>query len=42
MRRPLLIDLRNIYEPEDMVRQGMQHVSLGRRDIEQTYKAAAE
>ena len=42
MRRPLLIDLRNIYEPEDMVRQGMEHVGLGRREAEQAYKAAAE
>jgi UDPglucose 6-dehydrogenase len=42
MRRPLLIDLRNIYDPEEVTRQGMEYVSLGRRDLESAYRAAAE
>ena len=42
MRRPLLIDLRNIYEPAEMLRQGMEYVPLGRADMEMAYRAAAE
>jgi UDPglucose 6-dehydrogenase len=29
MRRPLLIDLRNLYEAQDMIRQGLDYVPLG-------------
>ncbi len=42
MRRPLLIDLRNLFEPEEIARQGMEYVSLGRQDSEPAYRAAAE
>jgi UDPglucose 6-dehydrogenase len=42
MRRPLMIDLRNIYEPADMVRQGFEYVSLGRPEQETALRAAAE
>jgi UDPglucose 6-dehydrogenase len=42
MRRPLMIDLRNIYEPADMVRQGFEYVSLGRSEQETALRAAAE
>jgi UDPglucose 6-dehydrogenase len=42
MRRPLLIDFRNIYEAEDVVRQGMEYVSLGRPEYQAAYRAAAE
>jgi UDPglucose 6-dehydrogenase len=42
MRRPLLIDLRNICEPKDVIRQGMQYVALGRPVVDLSYRAAAE
>jgi UDPglucose 6-dehydrogenase len=42
MRRPLIIDLRNIYDPQDIVRQGMDYVPLGRQEIDSPFKAAAE
>ncbi len=42
MRRPLMIDLRNIYEPEEMLRQGLEYVSLGRPEPEAAFRAAAE
>jgi UDPglucose 6-dehydrogenase len=42
MRRPLMIDLRNIYEPDEMVRQGFEYVSLGRPETETALRAAAE
>jgi UDPglucose 6-dehydrogenase len=32
LRRPLLVDLRNIYEPEKMVAAGFHYVSVGRPD----------
>jgi UDPglucose 6-dehydrogenase len=31
MKRPVLVDLRNIYRPEDMARYGFTYVSVGRR-----------
>ncbi len=42
MRRPLLIDLRNICEPRDIIRQGMEYVAIGRPIIPLSYSAAAE
>jgi len=42
MRRPLLIDLRNIYDPQEVTRQGMEYVGLGRQEPEPLFKAAAE
>lgn len=42
MRRPLVIDLRNIYDSREIARQGMEYVSLGRQEIEPAYRAAAE
>jgi UDPglucose 6-dehydrogenase len=30
LRTPLLIDLRNVYSPEEAVRSGMSYVSVGR------------
>jgi UDPglucose 6-dehydrogenase len=30
MRKPVLVDLRNIYKPEDVRRDGFKYVSLGR------------
>jgi UDPglucose 6-dehydrogenase len=42
MRRPLVVDLRNIYDPQDMARQGVEYVPLGRPEPEPAYRAAAE
>jgi UDPglucose 6-dehydrogenase len=43
MRRPLLIDLRNLYEAPDLIRQGLDYVPLGRQEAESAgYRAAAE
>jgi UDPglucose 6-dehydrogenase len=42
MRRPLVIDLRNICEAADMARQGLEYLALGRREGEPVYRAAAE
>jgi len=30
MRAPVLIDLRNVYEPEDMTRAGFRYAAVGR------------
>jgi UDPglucose 6-dehydrogenase len=30
LRNPLFIDLRNVYEPEDMARAGFHYISIGR------------
>jgi UDPglucose 6-dehydrogenase len=30
MRRPLLVDLRNVYMPAEMRRAGFEYVSVGR------------
>jgi UDPglucose 6-dehydrogenase len=42
MRRPLIVDLRNIYDPQDVVRQGLEYVPLGRQEVGIPFKAAAE
>jgi len=42
MRRPLLIDLRNICEPKDILRQGLEYVAIGRPITELAFSAAAE
>jgi len=42
MRRPLLIDLRNICEPKDMVKQGLEYIPIGRPSLEPAFKIAAE
>lgn len=42
MRRPLIIDLRNLYHSEDITRQGMEYVPLGREPLEAVSRAAAE
>ena len=42
MRQPLMIDLRNIYDPQEIARHGMDYVSLGRQDGELRFEAAAE
>jgi UDPglucose 6-dehydrogenase len=42
MRRPVLIDLRNVYEAQDILSQGMDYVPLGRQSDEEPYRAAAE
>jgi UDPglucose 6-dehydrogenase len=42
MRRPLVVDVRNLYELEDMTRNGIQYVPLGRRqELEPDFRAAA-
>jgi len=42
MRRPLLIDLRNICDPKDVIKQGMEYVAIGRPTLEHRFKIAAE
>jgi UDPglucose 6-dehydrogenase len=42
MRRPLLIDMRNLYEAQDMARHGLEYLPLGRQPHEEPYRAAAE
>jgi hypothetical protein len=34
LRTPTIIDLRNIYKPEDMSAEGFYYVSIGRAPIE--------
>jgi UDPglucose 6-dehydrogenase len=38
MRRPLIVDLRNIYDPQDVVRQGLEYVPLGRQEVGAAFK----
>jgi len=33
MRKPLVVDLRNIYKRQDMMRNGFHYVSIGRQDV---------
>jgi len=33
MKKPLIIDGRNIYNPEDMLREGFSYISIGRKDV---------
>ena len=33
MKQPLIVDLRNIYEPDDMARAGFRYVSVGRATV---------
>jgi UDPglucose 6-dehydrogenase len=42
MRRRLVIDLRNIYEAEDLLRYDFEHVPLGRQEQTPPLRAAAE
>lgn len=42
MRRPLIIDLRNIYTPEEMDELGIEYLPLGRRPRKVILEAAAE
>ena len=41
MRAPLLIDLRNIYDPQDIAEQGLRYVSLGRCEMQTLLASAA-
>ena len=42
LRRPTVIDLRNIYEPDEMQRLGFTYVSVGRSPVAQPALAAAK
>jgi UDPglucose 6-dehydrogenase len=42
MRRPLMVDLRNINNPDEMAKCGFDYVSLGRPASETAFRAAAE
>jgi UDPglucose 6-dehydrogenase len=33
MKRPVVIDLRNIYRPEDMTRRGFSYRGIGRHEV---------
>ena len=41
MRRPLVIDLRNLFDAEELAQHGIEYVSLGRRNVP-TVRLAAE
>jgi UDPglucose 6-dehydrogenase len=41
MRAPLVIDLRNMFDPESMTEQGIRYISLGRRSGQDAQRAAA-
>ena len=41
MRKPVLVDLRNVYEPEQVACAGFRYVSIGRAAMEPTDEAAA-
>jgi len=36
LRRPIVVDLRNVFRTEDMARQGFTYVSVGRPALQQT------
>ena len=36
LEEPLIVDLRNVYDPESMANAGFRYVSVGRRTIEAT------
>ncbi len=36
MRRPVVIDLRNLYQPDEMRELGFSYDSVGRRAVRQT------
>jgi UDPglucose 6-dehydrogenase len=42
MKTPLLVDLRNLYEPSRVTAEGFRYVSLGRKDAEAGSARAAE
>ena len=42
LRRPLVVDLRNIYEPEKMAAAGFEYVSVGRPSIPSRTAEVAE
>jgi len=33
MNSPLIIDGRNIYNPDDMVKEGFRYISIGRKEV---------
>ena len=41
LKRPIVVDLRNIYRPADMARMGFTYVSVGRANVDGTLKPAA-
>ena len=34
LRRPLVIDLRNVYDTEDMANAGFRYISIGRAEVD--------
>jgi UDPglucose 6-dehydrogenase len=42
MRTPLMLDLRNLYEREDMAQAGLDYVPIGRVGVEESLQVAAE
>ena len=42
MRRPLVVDLRNLFDPHDLAERGVEYVPLGRRVVDPARQAAAE
>ena len=41
MRSPAVVDLRNIYKPDDMAARGFAYVSVGRESVGNTVASAA-
>jgi UDPglucose 6-dehydrogenase len=42
MARPIVVDLRNIYRPDDMARHGFTYLSVGRSAVQQPVQAASD
>jgi UDPglucose 6-dehydrogenase len=34
LKRPIVVDLRNVFQPEEMARAGFSYVSVGRRKVD--------
>ena len=42
LRRALVIDLRNIYDADDMAKAGFRYISIGRNEVDGTAAASGQ